>query len=205
MFKKLMQVLAIFACLPTQQSIAQSIPESATKRFERGFGIIIILPREWYMDIAGGPKHYAPNIGADFHVRYNFEYPKISIRGKTSYEYSGNRRLGEMYDHRSEVKCKKVLLGLVVRSPRGRPGYICVESGVAMWHIRSTFEPLVDFKANKNLTALLVGAETRAAYFEIGMQFFGFAKNKVVIPENSYALEINNIGYSSVCSAGIRF
>lgn len=200
MFKKVLQVFTVLAWLPTQQSFAQS----AVKPLENGFGIRIALPEGWFKDLAGGRKHYAPNIGSDCFIRYNFEY-LISIRGKVSYENSGNRRLGGMFDHRSEVKCSMALLGLLIRSPRGRPGYIGVESGIAKWDIKSTFEPLVYFQTKKNVTALLVGAETRHFYFETGWDFFGFVSNRINIPENNYVHQIDNIGYSRFVSAGVKF
>ena len=208
--QRVVRALVIFACLPTQQSIAQgipeptSIPEPKTKRYQWGFGIRTTLLDGWAMDIAGGPKHRTPNIGTDVFASYDFS-PQIAIRVKRSLESSANRRLGEMYDHRSEAKRSMTVLGLIVRSPKGRPGYFCIESGLDTWDIKSTFEPLVYFKTNKNVTALLVGTESRAAYAEMGYQFFGFVKNKIIIPENNYTLEINNIGYAFVISAGIKF
>jgi len=201
---KILQVFAILAWLPTQQSIAQSIPEPTTKRLECGFGPKIAPMLGQFFDLAGGQKYNAPNLGVDVYTRYNFIDPKISIRLKQSFERSGNRRLAGIYDQRSEVKSDMTVLGLMIRSPRGRPGYICIESGLAIWEINATFEPFVYFRTRKNVTAFLVGAETRHTYIEMGWQIFGFVKNQITIPENNYIHDIDNVGSSFVLSAGIR-
>jgi len=178
--------------------------EPTTKSFESGIGIRVAVAQGQFMDFVGGKKHYAPLMGVDFHSRYNFESPKIAIRGKVSYDNSGDRQLGES-EYRSEVKRSMATLGLMIFSPRGRPGYICIESGLVYLDITSTFAPLADFTTNKNMTRILVGAETRRFYFEIGWEFFGFVNKNMSTAENNYIYRGSSMGHSVITSIGIKF
>jgi len=193
----ILHLFVICTCLSAQEY------ESTTKLLESGIGIRVAAAQGQFMDLVGGKKHYAPLIGVDFHSRYNFESPKMAIRGKISYDNSGDRRLGES-EYRNEVKRSMATLGLIIFSPRGRPGYISIESGLVSFDITSTFAPLADFVTNKNVTRILVGAETQRFYCEMGWEFFGFVKNRIVT-ENDYVYHSSNIGYTFITSVGIKF
>jgi hypothetical protein len=102
------------------------------------------------------------------------------------------------------------VLGLIFSKP-SKPGYFCIESGLAHWDIKSTYAPLVDFKTNKMLTALLIGAEfpevsnKRRFFVEMGWETIGFGKANIFIPEEQYGYTINSVANSFVLSAGIKF
>jgi len=197
----------ILIWLSTQQCMAD---ESVAKsKIEYGIGTKITIQGSWYKEIAGGSDHFAPNIGASIFARYTPESSSQSrpaFRGKISYENSGNRRLGGMYDQRSEVKCTMIVLGMMGFPIRNVPSYYSgIESGLARWDIKATFDPLKNFKATKNVTTLFVGVEKRHYYIEIGWELVGFGENSVILPEDGYSLRITSVGSSYVFSTGFKF
>ena len=180
MLKTLIPTLIFSTFLPAQQRSVEPV-----KMFEFGFGLKTAMATGFALSPLTGET---PSVGAVIYSRYSFKYPKIAIRLKGVFDNWGNQHLKGTIDKRSEVKRLTGNLGLMMygstRDGRNGGGYFCLESGIAHWDIKSTYEPLANIKTNKYAAAFLMGGESRHVYLEFGIEFAFIGRNTVVAEED---------------------
>jgi len=182
-FKVLVQTSILPVCLS-----AQSIRFEPVKLIDFGLGFSTTTDAGFLGDLTGR----TPSVGVAGHVKYNLNDPKVavSIRAKASFDNWGNQSLRGTTEHRCEVKRSTATLGLLIGPPfdrQGNRGYICIESGLAHWDIKSTHAPLSDIKRYKYQAAFLLGGEGRYGYLEFGLDLYLLGQDiRVIITDIRY-------------------